>query len=191
VLEVGCGRGELTFALAEAEYDVIGIDPEAPDGSPFLAVTLEEFAEPGDFEAVIASRSLHHIDHLDAAIEKIARLLEPGGVLVVNDFAWDLVDEPTADWYYGQRDIVAAMRGEPVKPPREPPLVRWRSQHDDLHRYADMRPALDAWFEEHHFSWEPYLHGELEGVASEALERTLIEAHAIQPIGFRYVGARG
>ncbi|MBA2331336.1 MAG: methyltransferase domain-containing protein, partial [Actinobacteria bacterium] len=32
LLEVGCGQGELTTALAVAGYDVLGIDPAAPLG---------------------------------------------------------------------------------------------------------------------------------------------------------------
>lgn len=191
VLEVGCGRGELTLALAGAGYDMTGIDPEAPGGAPFRVVTLEEFSDADRSDAVVASRSLHHIDRLDPAMEKIAELLVPGGLLVVNEFAWERVDEPTADWYYGQRDILAAARGHPLEPGNETPLARWRKEHGDLHRFADMRRALDAHFEELHFSWLPYFYDELAGVVSESLERTLIEAGAIQPIGFRYVGTRG
>lgn len=106
----------------------------------------------------------------------------------MNEFARDRADEPTADWHYGQRDILAAVRGERCEHASEPPLVRWRSDHGDLNRYADMRPALDAEFEERHFSWEPYLHDELGSVAGDTLGRALIESSAIRPVGFGYVG---
>jgi hypothetical protein len=51
-----------------------------------------------------------------------------------------------------------------------------------------MRRELDSRFEERFFSWEPYLFHELGGVAAEGLERTLVEAGAIQGLGMRYVG---
>lgn len=188
VLDVGCGRGDLALALVDSGYDVLGIDPEAPEGPIFVPVKLENFDTTDRFDFVVASRSLHHIEDLAAALAKIRALLGPGGVLIVNEFAWDRVDEPTADWYYGQRDILAAVRGGPGEPKTEPPLARWRSEHGDLNRHADMRPALDKEFVETHFSWEPYLHEELGSVVSETLERALIEADAIRPVGFRFVG---
>ena len=31
VLEIGCGAGELALEISEAGYDVLAIDPEAPE----------------------------------------------------------------------------------------------------------------------------------------------------------------
>jgi len=82
VLEVGCGRGELARALVETGREVTGIDPEAPDGPPFVRVTLEHFETPDRFDAVVAASSLHHLHDLPAALDKISGLLVPGGVLI-------------------------------------------------------------------------------------------------------------
>jgi 2-polyprenyl-3-methyl-5-hydroxy-6-metoxy-1,4-benzoquinol methylase len=87
VLEVGCGRGDLARALDAAGHEVVAIDPEAPEGRLFRRVTLEDFAEPGPFDAVVASRSLHHLPGLGEAVDRIAALVQPGGTFVVNDFA--------------------------------------------------------------------------------------------------------
>ena len=67
MLEVGCGDGSLARELASAGYDVLAIDPVAPDGPIFRRTTLEELDDPGLFDAVVASLSLHHVHDLGAA----------------------------------------------------------------------------------------------------------------------------
>src|SRR5688500_2513925 len=61
VLEVGCGSGDLARELSAAGYDVLAIDPEAPEGPIFRRSTIEELDERSPFDAVVASRSLHHV----------------------------------------------------------------------------------------------------------------------------------
>jgi 2-polyprenyl-3-methyl-5-hydroxy-6-metoxy-1,4-benzoquinol methylase len=99
VLEVGCGAGHLARRLAELGNDVTAIDPDAPEGAIFRKVSLEDFAEPGLFDAVVASRSLHHVPDVTAALTKIHDLLRAGGLLILNEFAWDQLNEVTARWY--------------------------------------------------------------------------------------------
>ena len=97
VLEVGCGRGELTTALAVAGYDVLGIDPLAPPGDRFRRVRLEDLdPSDGGFDAVVASHSLHHVRDLDQALDRIVALLQPAGLLVLDEQGWDLADEDDA-----------------------------------------------------------------------------------------------
>ena len=64
VLEVGCGEGELAHALARADHSVTAIDPRAPEGPIFRRVGIEEFSDPGPFDYVVASLSLHHVEDL-------------------------------------------------------------------------------------------------------------------------------
>jgi SAM-dependent methyltransferase len=190
VLEVGCGKGELALELAGAGYEVVAVDPEAPEGGIFRRVRLEELADPGPFDAVVAARSLHHVADLEAALDRIASFLRPDGVLVLDEVAHDHLDEPTAEWLYGQKRALAASRGGDVAASLEAFRAAWAAEHEGLHGYGPMRPALDARFEERAFAWEPSLARDLSGVASEALERTLIEAGAIQATGYRYAGIR-
>ena len=98
VLEIGCGSGALAHAMARLGHDVLAIDPSAPEGDLFRRVTLEELSDPGPYDAVVASRSLHHIHDLPAALDKIAALLAPGGRLLLHEHAWDRM-RPTQRWY--------------------------------------------------------------------------------------------
>lgn len=186
MLEVGCGRGELARAVAGLGYRVIAIDPEAPAGAIFQAVSLEEFSDPGPFDAVVANLALHHIPDLSGALGKIERLLRPGGRLIVNEHAWDRLDEPTARWYLEQ---LAATHGHAPRSV-EHCLAEWAADHAGLHGSAAMRSELDRRFEERFFAWRPYLNHELGDEVDERVEGDLIEAGAIQATGFRYVGER-
>jgi SAM-dependent methyltransferase len=181
VLEVGCGRGDLTLALADAGYDVTGIDPAAPPGPRFRRLKLEDLgAGDGPFDAVVASRSLHHVGNLDLALDRILDLLVPGGVLVLDEFAWDRVDLATAAWYLERLD--------------DPPasldafIADWHAEHVGLHGYAAMRASLDAHFEERHFEWTPYLYRTLGRPSAVIDEDERIRRGDIQGTGFRYVG---
>jgi SAM-dependent methyltransferase len=129
VLEVGCGDGELALAVAAAGHDVVAIDPEAPAGEIFRQMTIEAFDEPRPFDAVVASRSLHHIEELGGVLDKLVRLLRADGLLVLNEFAWDRL---------------------------EPMTREWAEEHEGLHGYGAMRRELDARFEERFFEWRPY-----------------------------------
>jgi hypothetical protein len=183
VLEVGCGHeGGVAPDLAAAGYDVLAIDPEAPEGQLYRRVTLEQLDDAGPFDAVVAGRVLHHVDPLAPALDKLV-VLAP--LLILDEFAWNHMDEVTTDWYEAQRRLLVAAGREPKGPPD---LGEWRARHQDLHPYETLRAEIDARYEQRHFEWCPYLYRWLEGPASEALEATLIDVGAIRPIGFRYAG---
>jgi hypothetical protein len=184
VLEVGCGRdGGIVEALAAARYDVLGIDPHAPTGSRFRTVTLEELDEE-PFDAVVIERVLHHVHPLDAAVDKLARLAP---LLVVDEFAWERIDESARDWYEAQH---RALRAAGVEPPGPPDLTQWRETWDDLHPSDVVKREVDRRYEQRLLAWRPYLYRWLAGPATESLEQTLVDSGAIPAIGFRYVGVR-
>jgi SAM-dependent methyltransferase len=187
VLEIGCGGGELALALADAGYDVTAIDPEAPDGPIFRRVTLEEFRDGrGAFDAVVASVSLHHVHDLDTGVEKIAALLDRGGVLVLEEFARERLRGPTGDWYYGER----RRRDGTLPDDFETWLREWGERHR-IHTWEEVHRALDARFEQRYFARVPYLYDFRLEDELEPVERALIEAGAIDATGVRYVGESG
>ena len=166
---MGCGSGELALALDVAGYDVVAVDPKAPDGPIFRRTTIEDMDEPGPFDAVVASFSLHHVHDLDAVLDQLQGLLTPGGVVILDEFSWDLLDDKTAEQY----DL----------DPGE-----WRAEHDDLHGFERLRGALESRFQEQHFSPGPYFSRHLG--ADEDEEHEMIAAGKIRALGFRYVGRK-
>ena len=182
VLEIGCGPdGGITPALAAAGHEVLGVDPRAPDGERYRKARFEELEEQS-FDAVVGERVLHHVEPLGPALDKLTRLAP---FLILEEFAWEHMDEATSDWYESQYRALTAAGVEPIGPPN---WARWEAEHVDLHRSDVLRQELGARFDERLFEWRPYLYRWLAGPATESLEEALIAAAAIRPLGFRWVG---
>jgi SAM-dependent methyltransferase len=135
VLEVGCGTGQATVALAQRGYDVLCV--ELGEGlaaaarrnlAPFPNVEVVhanfETWEPsrGTFDAVVAFTAFHWVDPA-LRYEKAARLLREGGSLAV---AGSLhVRRPGGDtfWEDVQADYDAVVPSPDSKPPPLPEEV--------------------------------------------------------------------
>jgi SAM-dependent methyltransferase len=181
VLEIGCGeQGGLVAELRAAGYEAVGVDPHTPEGAHFRRRDFREVDER--FDAAVAVRVLHHVDPLGEGIDTIARIAP---LLVVDEFAPERIDAPTQEWYEGQHSLLRAAGADPPGPPD---LDGWRDRHRGLHPSDVLLAELRRRFEEHHFEERPYLYRWLGGPSSFELEQTLVDARAIQPIGYRYAG---
>jgi hypothetical protein len=184
VLEVGCGaEGGVVPALLAAGYDALGVDPEAPEGERFVRGTFQSF-DPGagGFDAVVAGRVLHHVNPLGAGLDRLAEL---GSLLVVDEFARELIGEREQAWYEERHRQLAAAGAAPPGPPS---LDEWRERHPDLHGHRVLLDALRARFEERTHEWVPYLHRWLGDAESEQLEAGLVSAGALRAVGWRWSG---
>jgi SAM-dependent methyltransferase len=205
VLEVGCGEGELARAMARTGHSVIAIDPLAPEGPIFRRVRIEDLSDPGPFDYVVASLSLHHVEDLGSVLDKIATLLEADGALVVVEFAWDRFDEATAEWAL-ERLPVPSSSEKPswlqrccwewahggqggTRAPAEAHFAGWASA-EGFHASRRIRGELGRCFDECLFEWVPYLYPDLDDDTSETDENVAIEAGTINATGFLYVGTR-
>ena len=164
------------------------IDPRAPDGSIFRRVKLEAFDDERAFDAVVASLSLHHVENLGVAFDKVASFLRPGGTLVLQEFARERLSGATARWYHEQR----LARNEDGVPSS---FDAWshESEHDlaDLHPFDDLRRELDRLFVERALEEVAYLYSHRLDDAVEPVERALIEQGAIEATGVLYAGELG
>lgn len=95
IVEVGCGTGQLTVALADTGASVLAAEPgpalaaRARDnlaGQPAVDVRTTRFedldAAPGTFDLVVAATSFHWVDPA-LGYRKSAELLGPGGSLAL------------------------------------------------------------------------------------------------------------
>lgn len=94
VLDVGCGDGLLTAALAGVCGDVVGLDVDAPSIRRAREAFPEHRAafvvgdlfthpfEPGSFDMVASVATLHHVD-ARRGLARMVELLRPGGRLAV------------------------------------------------------------------------------------------------------------
>jgi SAM-dependent methyltransferase len=184
VLEIGAGRGELAAALREAGYDVVAVDPAA-DGAPGVEpVALEDVAgADASFDAAVAVVSLHHVDPLDASVARLAALVRPGGVLVVDEFDVSRFDERAARWQMAQRTAAGI---DHAHDPGE-----WaRDVHEHMHPIATIRDALAPAFAVGEPVRGPYLYRwDLDPVL-RAVEERLVASGELPATGARLVGVR-
>jgi SAM-dependent methyltransferase len=103
-LDVGCGEGLLTRRLRQRVRHVVGIDRHQPsldlaqaESQEDIGYVLGDFMsypfETETFDFIASVASLHHMD-TGSALERMSRLLRPGGRLAVIGLArsgpWDL-----------------------------------------------------------------------------------------------------
>jgi len=182
VIEIGCGReGGLVAALAERGYEVVGVDPDAPEGDRFVRAEFQTL--DGSWDAVVAGRMLHHVNPLEESLDHLATLAP---LLVVDEFAWNRIDAPAQEWYEQQYRILRAAGADPYGPPS---LDEWRRRHPDLHPDDVLLRELRARYDERVFERLPYMHRWLGGPSSEALEQALVDAGAFPAIGYRWAGS--
>lgn len=85
VLEVGCGQGHLTKALAARGVDIIGIDanPQAEEVAESQRVRHMKAEaldfDDGSFDFVLSVHAIEHIPDLDAALAEMSRVLRTNG----------------------------------------------------------------------------------------------------------------
>jgi len=97
VLDIGCGAGWLCDAFAKGGAIPVGVDPSAKLISlarkrfptlDFRHTTFEAFQTSQTFDVIVCIMSIEHFADLQKLFRKIARLLSPGGTVIVMSAAY-------------------------------------------------------------------------------------------------------
>jgi SAM-dependent methyltransferase len=183
LLEIGAGDGALARALVEAGYEVLAIDPE-PAGADVRPVSLHELDEPSaSFDAAVAITSLHHVEPLEDSVRRLAQLLEPGGVLVVDEFDVAAFDERAAGWWLRQRHALGAEEHASAEQ-----LVGEHRAH--LHPLERIVAALEPDFDVGMPLYGPYLYRWDLDVSLRQNEEGAIARDEIPAVGARLLARR-
>jgi SAM-dependent methyltransferase len=197
VLEIGCGAaGGIVPAALAAGYEAIGVDPRAPEGPAYRQMPFESYEPPASISAVVSVQALHHLADLDAAVERIDRMLSSDAVLVIVEWAWEHIDEQTARWLFnrvpgeansgwaGERRDSWQASGLPWSEYRD----RWAHEHG-LHRWRQVESALAGRFDTVLREDVPSLFADVPEISEES-ERAAIAAGEISTTGVHWVGRR-
>jgi SAM-dependent methyltransferase len=192
VVELGCGRfGGFVPRLRALGYEVLGVDPSAPDGAEYRQIEFEHSELPAPLDAVIACTSLHHVADPAEVVAKIAGALAPAGLAIVVEWDRESFDEATARWsldrvgddgWLARRHEGWAASGQSW----ERYLSDWAGGHG-IHPVGQILRHLDERFQRVHCQRGPYLFADLPST-SEADELRAIESGAIRALRIDYVG---
>jgi SAM-dependent methyltransferase len=216
ILEVGCGTGELAARLSKDGYAVIAIDSDRDSvgaarrlGVKAYVATWPDF-DQGQFDAVLFTRSLHHIHPLDESVKHAADCLANGGRIIVEDFAHESADEKTLRWFKSAIHLLEAastlvMSDEFLDKvlSKTETLNAWRENHEtELHKAAEIDAQLSKIFsrviKENTAYYFRYIAGAIApSEKREAIlrafadqEETMAADGSIVPLGRRFVAMR-
>ena len=160
ILEVGCGAGELAARLSKDGYSVIAIDADRDSvtaarrlGVNVHVANWPDFNE-GRFDAVLFTRSLHHIHPLDHAVTHVLDSLTDSGRVIVEDFAYESADKETLNWFTSAIRLLEATGSlgsgdeflQTVLAKTATPKA-WRENHENqLHTAAEIDAQLEKTF---------------------------------------------
>jgi SAM-dependent methyltransferase len=140
VLDLGCGDGRFFRRTWGALADVVGVDADegVVDGARRVGLYREVHHAPAHllpfadraFASVFANCAVEHMDHLDAVLAEVARVLQPGGTFLLS-----VVTDSFAEWG-PLRAVLSACATPEI-------ADRAQQVHRDYHHLVNALPLAD------------------------------------------------
>lgn len=144
VLDLGCGTGSLTRAIADRGAHVLGVDASAdmiaearrahPD-IEFMVARGETLPFDGEFDALFSNAALHWMAEAERVARSMLRALRPGGRLVAELGGHGCIATLLAAIDGALADLVAGARAEAAP-------IGGASFGSDLARFRPYRPWM-------------------------------------------------
>lgn len=112
VLNAGCGSGEMNALMSQHnatwKIDAIDVDDDGIQRARLLKdqlslqnvsimkSSIEDFHPTDLYDVIISNDVLEHIDDVEQAIQRLVKMLKPGGLLMIS--------VPALQWLYGYHD---------------------------------------------------------------------------------------
>ena len=153
VLDVGCGVGNVAVHLAAHGYRVTGIDESRAAvkrcvrrGIRAIETDFAGYETDERYDVLLFSRSLHHMKDPRRILRKAGGMLAPGGVVLIEEFAFEEVNEFAASWLLAVLRLAVASGLAGKRPrlpgPRRPALGWWKGIHH--HKIHDGSTVIAA-----------------------------------------------
>jgi SAM-dependent methyltransferase len=196
VLEVGCGEGQVAWELLQRGYHVTGLDSDSEAiakaqarGVRAVVASWPKFDSSVSFDAIAFTRSLHHINPLGEALDHAQGLLNPTGLLLIEEFAFEEANEATIDWFV---KVLRSQQGKALIKPVAGQLVTellastevmnvWhRNRGHDLHSITTINDAIAERFVARETQSVPYLYRYLVPVLGDTSEASSFVNEVLQ-----------
>lgn len=156
ILDIGCGRGELSFALSASGADVTGIDYSADaikiakktfggkrDNLRYIQADIFQMDHLNTYDKIVMADVVEHIENdvLERIFEKIASVLSPKGVLVVHTAP----NKDYYDYHYPRMRQMASELGCYL--PRNPRSYYEQLMHINEQSSETLRKTLESYFQ--------------------------------------------
>lgn len=124
ILEVGSGLGYFTYALHKAGYHAHGVEYSDTAtafatkyfGALYTQGTIEEYAQAhkGQYDAVIATEVIEHVENPESFIGAFLEVLKPGGKIIITTpnkdvhpkgVIWETDHAPKHLWWFTEQGL--------------------------------------------------------------------------------------
>lgn len=113
-LDAGSGRGPFVPQLRKTCAEVVRLDRESRGAAPDIVGDVQDLSAlaDGSFDTVLCTQVLEHLPHPRRALSELARVMRPGGHLILSAPHLSMIHEAPHDFFRFTRFALAGLARE-------------------------------------------------------------------------------